>query len=196
MAYGMLFDLEKCTGCQACTMACKDANATPPGVFRAHVERVTEGVYPDVQAVIHPMLCMQCNAPACMAACSVGAIEKDDDTGVVTTDLSKCIGCKACVSACPYGARYYVDTTTGYFENLTEYEQARYPEKVNGTVDKCDFCSVRDHQPACVAACPSDARIFGTLEELQPIIDERGGFQLLPEEGTDPCVWYLPRLDS
>ena len=194
MTDGMVIDLEKCTGCQACTLSCKNSNGTPPGVFRAHVERVLEGAYPDVTAVITPMLCMQCNSPLCMAACPVGAIAKDEETGVVTTNPDECIGCKACITACPYGARYYVDTTAGYFgDDLVEYEQVRYAEKKNGTVDKCDFCQVRGYQPACVASCPSDARIFDTVENLQAMVKERDGYQLLPEQGTEPSVWYLPK---
>lgn len=194
MSYGMVIDLEKCTGCQACTLSCKNSNGTPPGVFRAHVERTIEGTYPNVRANITPMLCMQCTMPACMAACPVGAIDKDDKTGVVSTDTEKCIGCLACATACPYGARYRCNTSEGYFEEgLSEYEKARYPEKTNGTVDKCDFCQSRGFEPACVAACPGDARIFGPVEELMPMVEERGGYQLLVEEGTDPQVWYLPK---
>ncbi|MEG2006588.1 MAG: 4Fe-4S dicluster domain-containing protein [Raoultibacter sp.] len=197
MAYGMVIDLKKCVGCHACHVSCKAANGTPPGVTRARVVREDKGKYPDVKRTIVPMLCMQCEKPPCVAQCPVGATKKDDD-GVVSMDLEKCIGCKACIAACPYEARYFIENNKGYFgDNLNPFETSAYVEARVGAVDKCDFCKgngrlERGEQPACVSACIVGARVFGNLEDLQDLIKSRNGFQLLPEKGTNPSVYYLP----
>ena len=198
MTYGMLINLKKCVGCHACATACKEAHGTPPGVTRSHVERQAEGTFPDVRKNVVPMLCMHCENPPCIEACAVeGATYKRDD-GIVVVDKEKCIGCKACIAACPYGARYYREDETGYFgETLNEYEELMYPVMPKGTVDKCTFCAERidagGNQPqACVAACPAGARVFGDLDTLKKQAEEGDGYQLLPEEGTNPSVWYLP----
>lgn len=197
MAYGMLINLKKCIGCHACATACKGAHGTPVGVTRSHVIRETEGTFPTARKVITPVLCMQCETAPCIAACAVeGATYKRDD-GIVVVDKEKCIGCKACIAACPYGARYYCEKEGGYFgSELNEYEETMYPYIVPGTVDKCTFCVERidgDGSPqACVAACPAGARTFGDLEAIKAEAEAAGGFQLLPEEGTNPSVWYIP----
>ena len=106
MTYGMLIDLKKCVGCHACAVACKEAHGTPPAVMRSHVERAFEGTYPQAVKHVVPMLCMHCENAPCIAACAVeGATYKRDD-GIVMIDKEKCIGCKACITACPYAARY------------------------------------------------------------------------------------------
>ena len=115
-------------------------------------------------------------------------------------DKEKCIGCKACITACPYAARYYVESEGGYFgSELNEYEALMYPTMPKGSVDKCTFCVERidagkGEVQACVAACPAGARVFGDLEELKKQAVEKDGFQLLPEEGTNPAVWYVPNV--
>lgn len=197
MTYGMLIDLKKCVGCHACSMACKEAHGTPPGVTRSHVERVEEGSYPNTKKVPTPMLCMHCENAACVEVCPTGASVKRED-GIVTVDKDMCIGCKSCMSACPYGARYYREDEAGYFgETLNEYEELMYPVMPKGTVDKCTFCAERidagkGEMQACVAACPAGARLFGDLEDIKAQAEAAGGYQLLPEEGTNPSVWYLP----
>ena len=197
MAYGMLIDLKKCVGCHACATACKGAHGTPPGVTRSHVERSFEGTYPDARKTILPVLCNHCENAPCVEACPSGATMKRED-GIVVIDKEVCIGCKACVSACPYGARYYYESETGYFGELNEYEQVKYAEDMpTGKVDKCTFCADRidagkGEVQACVAACPAGARVFGDLEEIKKKALDEGGFQLAPENGTNPSVWYIP----
>lgn len=197
MAYGMLIDQKKCIGCHACSVACKEAHGTPPAVTRSHVIREIEGTYPNVRRNIIPTLCMHCENAPCVAACAAeGATYKRDD-GIVVIDKEKCIGCKACIAACPYGARYYCESEQGYFGELNEYESAMYPAYMpHGTVDKCTFCSERidgdGSVQACVAACPAGARYFGDLEEIKAKAEAEGGYQLLAEEGTNPSVWYIP----
>ena len=197
MTYGMLINLKKCVGCHACAVACKEAHGTPPGVTRAHVELQEEGSYPATRRTPVPMLCMQCENAACVEVCPTGASIKRED-GIVVVDKDTCIGCKSCMTACPYGARYYREDDTGYFgETLNEYEEVMYTVMLKGTVDKCTFCAERidagkGEVQACVAACPADARIFGDLDELRAQAEGADGYQLLPEEGTNPSVWYLP----
>ncbi len=198
MTYGMLIDQKKCVGCNACSVACKEAHGTPPGMRRSHVEREIKGTFPDVRRNIVPMLCMHCENPPCVEACAVeGATYKRDD-GIVVIDKEKCIGCKACIAACPYGSRYYREDEAGYFgDELNEYESLMYTVMPKGCVDKCTFCVERvdagDGKPqACVAACPAGARVFGELDALKKQAEDEGGYQLLPDEGTNPSVWYIP----
>lgn len=197
MTYGMVIDLKKCVGCHACHVRCKAENGTPPGVTRAKVLRESEGAYPDVKRTIVPMLCMQCEKPACVEQCPTGATKKDDD-GIVSINLEECIGCKACIAACPYGARYYVENGDGYFgEGLNAFETVAYDGERVGHVDKCDFCKGNGRLglgevPACVDTCIVGARIFGEIDDLKELVDSRKGVQLFPEKGTEPSVWYLP----
>ena len=198
MTYGMLIDLKKCIGCHACSVACKEAHGTRPGVRRSHVERECEGSYPDVRMTAYPMLCMHCEVAPCVEVCPTGASVKRDD-GIVVINKDECIGCKSCMGACPYGARCYSEDENGYFgETLNEYEEVMYPTMPAGTMDKCTFCAERidageGAQQACGAACPGGARVFGDLDELRAQAEAAGGFQLLPEEATNPSVWYLPK---
>lgn len=199
MAYGFVIDLEKCVGCHGCSVACKEANGTPVGVTRSRVVRGTEGTYPNAKRTITPTLCMMCENPPCVEACPTGASSIGDD-GIVRIDKSECIGCKKCMDACPYGARYFVESTAeGYFgAELNEYEQVAYAVQVEGTVDKCDFCTARNGgtpDPACVKACMTEARWFGDLDEAKKRAEGRGGAPLAPEAGTSPRVYYLPRVD-
>mgnify|MGYP000043190622 FL=1 len=100
--------------------------------------------------------------------------------------------------ACPYGARYYRENEDGYFgTELNEYEAVMYTAMPQGRVDKCTFCVDRidaggNEPQACVAACPAGARVFGDLETLKKQAESAAGFQLLPDEGANPSVWYLP----
>ena len=127
MAYGFVIDLEKCVGCHGCSVACKGANGTPPTVTRSRVDRGTEGSYPNAVRTIRPMLCMMCENPPCVAVCPQGATTIRDEDGIVVIDKEKCIGCKSCMEACPYGARYLVQSEDGYFgSELNEYESVAY----------------------------------------------------------------------
>jgi molybdopterin-containing oxidoreductase family iron-sulfur binding subunit len=196
MPYGFLIDLEKCVGCHACSVACKSANGTPPSVTRSIVKRTTEGTFPDVKRVITPMLCMLCEEPSCVAVCPVEATYKNDE-GIVVIDKELCIGCKLCMTACPYEARYYIEGVEGYYgSELSPYEAVAYVNMKEKTVDKCDFCIGRSADgktpdPACVKACITKARLFGDYEEIKALSDERSGYQLLPDQGTNPRVFYL-----
>ncbi len=197
--YGMVIDLKRCVGCYGCVIACKAEHFTRPGIMWARVLKAETGTYPAVRRLSLPVLCMQCRVPACLPVCPTGATQQRAD-GVVTIDRELCIGCRYCMQACPYEARYFSDGGGSYFPGFTTpYEAAGAGEHAPGVVEKCDFCTdrVRDgREPACVANCMTKARIFGDLDDpespVSRLIRGKGGFQLNPEFGTEPCVYYLP----
>ena len=200
MRYGMVIDLKRCIGCYGCVIACKAENATPPGVFYIRVFKHETGKYPNVRRVSMPIMCMHCADPPCEKACPTGASFKRESDGVVLIDKDLCVGCRYCMMACPYGVRYFHAEDREYFpgQGLTPFERRGYGNHPPGGVEKCEFCFRRvgrELQPACAANCPTRAMTFGDLEdptsEVSRLISERAGFQLHPELGTDPAVYYL-----
>lgn len=204
MQYGMVIDLSRCVGCNACTLACKVSNGTPPGMFFSHVETTEEGTYPDAMNVYTPTLCMHCTDAPCVENCPTGASYHDED-GVVRISHADCIGCQTCVNACPYGSRTYVgDEIAGYYPEfgLTSQEEAMYARFEVNKVYKCDFCRSKgltesDQGPACVQTCPGKARIFGDLDdpesEVAKLVASGEATQIGTEEGTGPNIYYLAR---
>lgn len=201
-----MIDLKRCIACYACVVACKIENKTPPGIFWARLIRAEGGKYPTVIRQPLPLLCMQCKEPECEKVCPTGATKRRPD-GIVTVDPNLCMGCKYCVVACPYEARHFVDDWKDYFTGTSnpsspyfEYAKNEWLSKYGkGVATKCNFCIERVEKgslPACVEACPTEARIFGDLDdpesEVSILIKKRKGFQLHPEYGTDPAVYYLP----
>jgi molybdopterin-containing oxidoreductase family iron-sulfur binding subunit len=201
MRYGMVIDLSRCVGCQACTVACKQKNGTPPGVFWGRVLVSETGKYPNARMQFTPILCMHCEKPACKTVCPTGATAKQAN-GIVTVDAEKCIGCRYCMVACPYDARgfNYSSLQPQYAgQKLTAFERAHVDEHPVGKVGKCNFCADRvqaGQSPKCVETCPAKARFFGNLDdpqsEVSQLIAKRGGHQLRAELGTSPSVYYLP----
>jgi molybdopterin-containing oxidoreductase family iron-sulfur binding subunit len=202
--YGMVIDLKRCYGCYACSMACKVKNHTPPGVFWARVLKGEEGTFPNTIRQALPVLCMQCDDPSCVEVCPTGATFMQED-GIVVVDKDTCMGCKSCLMACPYGARYSVESWESYFPDglpLSEYEEfakQKWEEESGCDVaTKCDFCKDRipnGKDPACVEACPANARVFGDLDdpdsEASILIRRHRGQPLNPELGNNPKVYYL-----
>ena len=203
--YGMAIDTKRCVGCNACTLACKQANNVPDGVFWSRV--LTDGGdMPDTPASkdghlsmkYYPMGCQHCENPACVKVCPVGATWKDPDTGIVRQDYDKCIGCRMCMAACPYTGvrsfnweepRYAIGFATG---------DADVPAHQKHTVEKCTFCYhrvARGEEPECIGSCPGRARFWGDLDdpesEVSKMVATRSHEQLLPEMGTKPSVYYL-----
>jgi sulfite dehydrogenase (quinone) subunit SoeB len=208
---GLVIDLDTCVGCHACAVACKqwnnvgtaaplvDENAygrEPFGVWlnRVHSYQIDHYAPPSAAAEGHagqpltlhfPRSCLHCENAACVSVCPTGASYKRAEDGIVLVDESKCIGCKLCSWACPYGAREY--------------------SEVDGVMKKCTLCVDRiyneglepaDRQPACVQACPTRARHFGDLADpdsaVSRLVAERDGQALLPELGYRPTNRYLP----
>lgn len=197
----LVIDLNVCVGCHACVTSCKQWNtsgsagpltdqdpygADPSGSFFNRVQTFEVGEFPDTQTVHFPKSCLHCEDPPCVTVCPTGASYKRAEDGIVLVDYDKCIGCKYCSWACPYGAR--------------EFDEQR---KV---MTKCTLCVDRVHdtnlpaaqrQPACVLACPTSARLFGDIHDPDSVVSvairERAGYQLMPEWGTRPANHYLPR---
>ena len=216
MSKGMIIDLDRCIGCDACTIACKQGNGTPKGTFWTHVERQETGIYPDAYLEVVPVLCNHCKNAACVEVCPYNASVYMRDDGTITGNAGKnyengctvqvlsasCQGCNYCIAACPYQARTF---DFGKWESFypeqerTDYEklqESRRPYRY--TVSKCTLCDdrrARGDLPACAHTCPADARTFGDVDSaaMQKTIQDRRGYQLKPEQGTNPCVYYLPR---
>jgi Fe-S-cluster-containing dehydrogenase component len=176
--YAMVIDTRRCIGCHSCTAACKIHNELPVEVIHNPVVTVgPKGVFPDVHMEHLPLLCMHCENAPCVNACPTGASQKRED-GIVFVDEAKCVGCKACMMACPYGARSFV------------------PEQ--GIVQKCTFCMEQVDQgqePYCVKTCHQKARIFGDLldenSQVSQLVNKEKAEPLMPELNTDAYVFYI-----
>ncbi|MFC1867992.1 4Fe-4S dicluster domain-containing protein [Thermodesulfobacteriota bacterium] len=199
MRYGMVIDMRRCVGCHACTVACKQKNATPPGIFWGKVMIKEEGKYPNAKPVSMPLLCNHCQDAACVNVCPTGASHKTEE-GPVLIDHNKCIGCRACIVACPYDTRSYLKKYDNYYpgKGKTEYERYREGEHTVGTASKCNFCVDRlaeDKDPLCVQTCIARARVFGDLDdpdgEVAKLVLDQNAQPLLPEMGTSPSVYYI-----
>ena len=195
---GMAIDLKLCINCHSCAVACKSVNFTPPGVFWCRVLEKEEGKFPSARRVVLPVLCNHCQEAPCVRVCPTGASYQRED-GIVLIDYDKCIGCKACITACPYEARSYIEAIRGYFGDvLTPYEEFGYKKHQEGVVEKCNLCYERLEkglEPACVEACPTSCRQFGDLDdpnsEVSKLLRARYSFQLQAELGTKPSVSYI-----
>ena len=197
----LVIDLNVCVGCHACVTSCKEWNtsgaagtladldpyaADPNGTFFNRVQSFEIGEYPRTETVHFPKSCLHCEDPPCVPVCPTGASYKRQEDGIVLVNYDKCIGCKYCSWACPYGAR--------------EYDEKR------GVMTKCTLCVDRiydlaltevDRKPACVKACPTSARLFGDIHDPESAVSlairDQGGYQLMPEWSTQPANHYLPR---
>ena len=197
--WGIAIDLKRCTGCQACTIACKSENGTPPGVFWTRVLEKEEGTYPFAYKVFMPLRCNHCADPPCVPVCPTGASYQRENDNLVLVDQDKCIGCHSCVVACPYQVRFIPGNARGYYgKHKTPYEDVSYRGWQVGTAQKCTLCVHRIDEglePACVETCPTKTLVFGDLNdpdsEISELIRKRESFQPRAELGTDPCVFYL-----
>jgi anaerobic dimethyl sulfoxide reductase subunit B (iron-sulfur subunit) len=177
---GFYFDQQICSGCRCCQLACKDVKDLEVGYFYRRVTDYEGGVFPEVWAASLSMACNHCTAPACITVCSVSAITKDVDTGLVTIDEELCIGCEACVTGCPYNHPSYNPDTN--------------------KASKCDACLnflAVDEQPACVAACSTRSLRFGDIAELEQTYGPTGlvkDLSVLPSSSqTAPNLLITPK---
>lgn len=207
--WAMVIDLRKCVGCSACTVACKAENQLPPGVVYRPVIEEEVGTYPNVARRFVPRPCMQCENPPCVPVCPVNATYKRPD-GIVAIDYDACIGCRYCITACPYSARTF-DSGLSYtrdtpaeqpYEQQASFEYGRRWDRAKGSpvgnVRKCHFCLHRLEAgglPACVSTCIGGATYFGDAGDPESLVSElmaRPNVMRLKEElGTRPKVYYL-----
>ncbi|MBH15971.1 MAG: 4Fe-4S ferredoxin [Gemmatimonadetes bacterium] len=174
--WGKVLDHTRCIGCHACTTACKSENSVPLSVTRTYVKYVDVGRYPQTRRSFQVTRCNQCSSAPCVPACPTSAMFARDD-GIIDFDKSSCIGCKACIAACPYDA---------IFIN---------PE--DNSAEKCNFCAHRIDvglEPACVVVCPTQAILVGDitdpLSEVNRIIARQPVTVRKPEKDTRPKVHY------
>ena len=177
MNYGFLIDNHKCIGCHACTTACKSENEVPLGVNRTWVKYTEKGVFPNTRRYFQVTRCNHCDSPPCVYICPVKAMYQRAD-GIVEFDGSRCIGCKACMQACPYDA-IYIDPDSH-------------------TAAKCHFCAHRTDvglEPACVVVCPEHAILAGDIDDPNSEIARALAIQRVrvrkPEQGTQPKMFYI-----
>jgi Fe-S-cluster-containing dehydrogenase component len=173
----MAIDLSACVGCAACAIACKVENEVPLGNARLWIRNSTVGTFPQLAVEHRPEQCMHCDDPPCVPVCPTGCCFVRAD-GIVDIEVRKCIGCSACIAACPYDARYM---------------------DPKGYVSKCDFCKHRVAEgevPACVETCPTLCRSFGDLDDphspVSIAIRNAGRVDVLRAGlGTRPSLYYL-----
>ena len=199
MRYGMVIDLQKCSGCNSCTVACRAEQGTPAGIHFHKVMKYEAGKYPNARMKFLPMPCMHCQDPPCQKVCPTGATHIHPD-GPVLIDETKCIGCRACMVACPYESRQFLWEIRSYYPGSlpTPYEKLKHKGFEKGTVVKCNFCLHRLEEgrlPACVATCPMTARTFGDLDapasDVAQLIVRHGGTRFREELRTEPSVYYI-----
>ncbi len=202
---GLVIDLDSCVGCQACVTSCKEWNTGghmapltdvrpygggADGVWfnRVHTYEQVGGEQQangGSRTVHFPRSCLHCENAACVTVCPTGASYKRSSDGIVLVDEEKCIGCKLCSWACPYGAREF-DVEVGVMKKCTLCIDRIYNQNLPEA----------DRVPACVAACPTSARHFGDLGDpssaVSQLVAERGGADLMPEMGYRPTNKYLP----
>ncbi|HSR70038.1 MAG TPA: 4Fe-4S dicluster domain-containing protein [Acidobacteriota bacterium] len=177
MQFGFVIDNRKCIGCHACTVACKAEHEVPVGVNRTWVKYIEKGIFPQTTRHFSVMRCNHCADAPCVEICPVTALYRRPD-GIVDFDNRRCIGCKACMQACPYDALYI--------------------DPQNHTAAKCNYCAHRVDlglEPACVNVCPEHAIVSGDLQdpasEIAQLVAREQVTVRKGEKGTDPQLFYI-----
>jgi Fe-S-cluster-containing dehydrogenase component len=222
--YGMVIDLDRCTGCGACMVACASENNVPPANLRAtprtgltpmlvrKISNGREGAFR--REAFIPITCMQCEREApCVSVCPQQAVEVDKATGIVMQMPQRCLGCRYCMAACPYHARYFNWWDPEWPPGMEKSLNPGVAVRMRGVVEKCNLCHARlhsamekaavagkngidlpDYVPACVEACPTGAILFGNLsDENDPVsaaANSPDSFRLLARLGTEPKIYY------
>ncbi len=221
--YGMVIDLDRCTGCGSCMVACASENNVPPvpqasprtGTTPMLVRKVSNGMEGGAQReVFIPIMCMHCeHETPCVSVCPQQAVEVDKTTGIVMQMPQRCLGCRYCMTACPYHARYFNWWDPAWPAGMEKSLNPGVAVRMRGVVEKCNMCHARlhsamakaagagkreinpaDYVPACVEACPTAAIQFGNLaDQNDPVSHEAhspDAFRLLARLDTEPKVYY------
>jgi molybdopterin-containing oxidoreductase family iron-sulfur binding subunit len=227
--YGMSIDLDRCTGCGACMMACTVENNIPAapenandrkGITWIRVYKIDNGKeWPERRTAFVPVLCQQCgHETPCAHVCPQQAVDVDPKTGIVGQMPERCLGCRYCMAACPYHARYFNWWDPQWPAGMEKTLNPAVAPRMRGVVEKCNFCHGRwhaakeraaaagkrdidpaDYVPACVEACPSGAIQFGDLNDgaSAPARDAQlpESFRLLEKLGTETKIYYRSKRD-
>ena len=205
--WAMVIDLDKCTGCGDCTLACQAHNDVHPDISWNRLVTIDPN---DEESASVPVPCMHCENAPCVDVCPVAATYHRPD-GIVMMDYDRCIGCRYCQMACPYGARSFNwETFTGDNPAVPAYGAPEVERRPRGVPEKCSFCYQtidrglesglapgvdREATPACVNACSYGARIFGDLNDpdspVSVALREQMPVRLREGLGTEPRVYYL-----
>jgi phenylacetyl-CoA:acceptor oxidoreductase subunit 1 len=206
MRWGMVINLVKCTRCHGCVAACRVEHFLPLGITWPRLIAWETGIQGNELTTV-PVRCNQCKEAPCVDICPAEATIKRPD-GIVYVDNKKCVGCRYCVVMCPYQNRTFfsTDKDPGFFPGSP---RTRY-RHIAGTTEKCNFCMERidaglkkklipgrdrEATPACVNTCQARALTFGDLDDphsdISRLIRDRRGFQLHPEYGTEPSIYYI-----
>ena len=207
MEYVMVIDLAKCRNARKCVDSCQNMHQLPPEDEWIKVFLMKDSE--DTASYWFPKPCFHCNSPSCVNVCPVGATFKRQD-GLVLIDNERCIGCKFCMTACPYSSRVFnwKEPEDKSMESAHGNPETSVPQKA-GTVGKCDFCpdmARMNELPACITACPNGVLYYGDKNEdvvtngvetvrFSQLIYERAGYRYMEELGTRPSVYYLPPVN-
>lgn len=219
--WGLVIDLDRCTACQACVVACKHENNVPlstpataaAGRMMTWIQLVPMETSPSRDASPVPLMCQQCDRPPCTDVCPTSATYLNPE-GIVAQIYARCIGCRYCTNACPYAAKVFNWTTPAWPESMEAMRNPDVSIRPKGVVEKCTFCHHRlmqarerarqagrevgpdDYVPACVQTCPAEAMVFGDLDDphsaVAALAASPRAFRWMDEElGTRPKVIYL-----
>lgn len=218
--WGLVVDLDRCTGCQACVVACKHENNVPfsmpetaaEGRLMTWLQLVPAEVPGRAGAAMLPLMCQHCDRPPCVDVCPTSATYLNPE-GIVAQVYPRCIGCRYCTNACPYAVKVFTWTTPEWPQSMASMMNPDVSVRPKGVVEKCTFCHHRlmlareraraagrelapgDYVPACVQTCPAEALVFGDLDDphdpIAPLVESTRAFRFMEELGTRPKVVYL-----